>query len=869
MVKRAVLLAAAVWAMALTSASATVYVKCDSTGVPDGKSWQTAYHKIQDGLNSASAGDEVWVAAGTYVENITLKAGVKLNGGYSGEGDARDSSAHETIVDGNQSGSVVTVQAGADTDTVIDGFTIRNGGGRVDAGGSKWGGGIYAASASPTISHNRITGNSLLAGTHYAYGAGVYLAQSTNPVVVHNEISGNSANGNGARGIGVCCTESGGTISDNVISDNSVNTITEWAWGGGIYCYNSTTTMLRNTICRNATSAAGGIVGGAVSVYCSRVNGATTEISDNVIIGNGYSGIDCERCSPIISRNRIADTVGTSTVLPYCIKLSESGATITGNTISSSTGTGVSMYSSGYDSYGLQITGNTFDCWKGVEISCPGSDTISGNTFRNSQYGAIVARATLVTIQNNTVTGNSNHSEGYVVYVTGPPFIEGITVSAVITGNTVTDSPTGGIGCSSQMSKCSITVSGNTVSRIAWGPAIGVCGGLLNRHDSDVTIANNTVTDNNAIGISCAYADGVIANNVVAHNTVSRVGDASDCAVSVSYGPTVITNNTIVGNTCGTGHGALYTSDGPSAANNIICFNDIGVAKAPVLYHNCVYGNTVRNYGTYASPGATDFSADPMFVDSAASNFHLKVGSRCINGGANRIEGLPATDIDGLPRVMDGTVDVGAYEFEQSRSTVAGAKGLPDGSSVYFANAVVSAAFPGFFYIEASDRTNGLRVDRADHGLLVGVTATVTGIIRTNSDGERYVDAAYAVADGAGSVEPVMVTAKAMGGADAAFDATTGAGQRGVEDGKGPNTIGLLMKTTGRVTAVGSDFFYIDDGTNAHDASIFVGVKVLCGGLSKPKSGDYVYVTGISTITQLRGRYFRAIRARDIQTIAM
>ena len=69
-------------------------------------------------------GDQVWVAAGTYVGCITLKAGVALYGGFAGrETDLsqRDWTANVTILDGNQAGSVVTVPRGRRT-TRIDGL---------------------------------------------------------------------------------------------------------------------------------------------------------------------------------------------------------------------------------------------------------------------------------------------------------------------------------------------------------------------------------------------------------------------------------------------------------------------------------------------------------------------------------------------------------------------------------------------------------------------------------------------------------------------------------------------------------------------------------------------------------------------------
>jgi hypothetical protein len=51
-----------------------------TNNVPDGGSWATAFPVVQQGIDAASDGDAVWAAAGTYWENITLKAGVALYG---------------------------------------------------------------------------------------------------------------------------------------------------------------------------------------------------------------------------------------------------------------------------------------------------------------------------------------------------------------------------------------------------------------------------------------------------------------------------------------------------------------------------------------------------------------------------------------------------------------------------------------------------------------------------------------------------------------------------------------------------------------------------------------------------------------------
>lgn len=74
-------------------------------------------------------------------------------------------------------------------------------------------------------------------------------------------------------------------------------------------------------------------------------------------------------------------------------------------------------------------------------------------------------------------------------------------------------------------------------------------------------------------------------------------------------------------------------------------------------------------------PGTNIINSDPMFVDEANGDLHLKSSSPCIDAGDNLAPYLPATDIDGDARKIDdpavvdtgnGTapiVDMGAYEF--------------------------------------------------------------------------------------------------------------------------------------------------------------------------------------------------------------
>src|SRR6185295_5246363 len=61
--------------------------------------------------------------------------------------------------------------------------------------------------------------------------------------------------------------------------------------------------------------------------------------------------------------------------------------------------------------------------------------------------------------------------------------------------------------------------------------------------------------------------------------------------------------------------------------------------------------------------GSGNIADPPLFVDQTAGNFHLQPGSPCIDTGSDTYS-TGSTDLDGNPRVVNGTIDMGAYEFQ-------------------------------------------------------------------------------------------------------------------------------------------------------------------------------------------------------------
>ena len=196
------------------------YVDAGIGASGDGISWATAKKTIQEAIDAAGAGDEVFVASGTYYENIDFKGKeitVKSQGG-----------AVATIIDANSSGSVVTFKTNETVKSILDGFTIRGGTGSTGGIPPRTGGGIKIQQGSPTIKNCIIRDNVVAPISFGAYGGGIFVMGMTSAPIIQNcLIFNNSCTGSGYGG-GVCIGVPGTQIINCTIYNNSA------AHGGGI-----------------------------------------------------------------------------------------------------------------------------------------------------------------------------------------------------------------------------------------------------------------------------------------------------------------------------------------------------------------------------------------------------------------------------------------------------------------------------------------------------------------------------------------------------------------------------------------------------------------------------------------------------------
>ena len=189
----------------------------------------------------------------------------------------------------------------------------------------------------------------------------------------------------------------------------------------------------------------------------------------------------------------------------------------------------------------------------------------------------------------------------------------------------------------------------------------------------------------------------VVSNNVFHGNTA---GDKGGAFKFRSYhGLVEITNNTATGNSTVHGGGLnvklIYDDATANIYNNIIYGNTAGGSGNDVFINSDAEpdqsGNWVGNgtgspvsfFNNDIGPDNDNFSGNsadllitdrdnythganidynPALTAPGSGDFHLRPTSPCINAGLNNAPGIPDTDFEGDPRIINGTVDIGADE---------------------------------------------------------------------------------------------------------------------------------------------------------------------------------------------------------------
>jgi hypothetical protein len=300
-----------------TAYSGRVYVPADT-------------NSIQGGIYLAQPGDTVLVDEGTYYENINFRGkAITVASLFIMDGDTNH--INNTTIDGSQpshpdSGSVVSFVSGEDTTSILCGFTITGGTGLISSSGiAKIGGGIAGLNSGAKVINNYINNNEVIAGDLFTLGGGIAVgpAGNTSWVVVRNNVirdnSNTNTNANGqANGGGIIITANT-RVTENIIEYNTVKSIHQMAWGGGIflsgdpalpllqYCTNN---KIRHNkaLSPTGTFEDGALGGGLVVFSTSKAIIKYNEISYNEVESNVALNIDCYGAG-VILQNQTEETI--------------------------------------------------------------------------------------------------------------------------------------------------------------------------------------------------------------------------------------------------------------------------------------------------------------------------------------------------------------------------------------------------------------------------------------------------------------------------------------------------------------------------------------------------------------------------------
>jgi hypothetical protein len=307
---------------------------------------------------------------------------------------------------------------------------------------------------------------------------------------------------------------------------------------------------------------------------------------------------------------------------------------------------------------------------------CESSGAVISNCYflhnAANQYGAGAFRGTLLDclLINNSANHGGGACSNILVHCTltknfasyqNPDSGGGAIYSTLTNCLLVANSCFGGGGGAAYSVLASCVVSNNTGNSAGGGLCMSIATGCL-------------ISSNRTFNMGGGSYSNVLVNCILKNNVATGTGGGADNSVLI--------NCTVVSNSAGGPGGGVYTG---RVTNSIVYYNSSA--------NGANYLDSAAGFLSYccttpmATNGLDNITNEPAFVDVANGDFHFQTNSPCINAGNNSCV-TGSTDFDGSTRIVGGTVDIGAYEFQSPASLIAYAYlqqyGLPiDGSSDY------------------------------------------------------------------------------------------------------------------------------------------------------------------------------------------
>lgn len=308
------------------------------------------------------------------------------------------------------------------------------------------------------------------------------------------------------------------------------------------------------------------------------------------------------------------------------------------------------------------------------------ADPVTGENGGDAVRGAYVANSGLLagfTITNGHTRDGGSQSEmkGGGAYV-----CERGTVSNCVVAGNHAEFAGGGIYCSSGVVvNCLVASNRSQIN----GGGIGINYGLIDR----CRVVDNVATSADwGAGGGVHLLSGTLANSLVARN---RAADHGGGVYAARYGDVaaLIRNCTIVDNFA-SNSGGIYL-DKSSISNCIVYFNSASTASNNIGGYSSSGASSCTTPTNYMPPGGPWITDDPSFVAAASGDYRLATNSPCVDAGTNETGMTTELDLDGHPRIINGTVDMGAYEVFPTYADT-DADGMPDWWEWLYAHSVTN-----------------------------------------------------------------------------------------------------------------------------------------------------------------------------------
>lgn len=254
---------------------------------------------------------------------------------------------------------------------------------------------------------------------------------------------------------------------------------------------------------------------------------------------------------------------------------------------------------------------------------------------------------TRVAIYNNEASGGAGKGGGIYHYHGGDLFLTDVDIYENAAGD-----DGGGVYADGRM-----TMTGGSIAN---NSAASAGGGVYN--ESNATLMGVALLGNTAGwrggGIYNYYYTTTLTNCVLSDNEAGSGGAIYTTEGYGGYGRITATNCTIVGNTA-TREGGGVMVDSEALAkfyNSIVALNSAGVDGDDLLLGPNGYGEFEGDRNL--------IGVDPGFVDAAAGDYRLSSISIAINRGDTSLLPGDSSDFAGADRVVDGAIDIGAFEFQ-------------------------------------------------------------------------------------------------------------------------------------------------------------------------------------------------------------